>query len=91
MGEDSKPLSITVGDYNRDHQLDIAVANYGTNNVCVLFGNGDGTFTNQTRYPLGYDSQPTCIIFKDLNKDGWDDIIATTSGTDNIKILLNLC
>ena len=91
MDEDSKPLSVTVVDYNRDHQLDIAVTNYGANNVCVLFSNGNGTFTNQTCYSLGYDAQPTCIIFKDLNNDGWDDIIVTTSGTDNIKILLNLC
>ena len=91
MGDSSQPVSVALGDYNRDHQLDIAVANYGTNNVCVLFGKHDGTFTNQTWYPLGYDSQPTCVIFKDLNNDGWNDIIVTTSGTDNIKILWNLC
>jgi hypothetical protein len=91
MGDSSQPASIAVGDFNRDHQLDIAVANYGTNNVCILFGCGNGTFTILTRYPLGYDSRPTSIIFKDLNNDGWEDIAVATSGIDNIKILLNLC
>jgi hypothetical protein len=91
MGDSSQPASIAVGDFNRDHQLDIAVANYGTNNVCILFGCSNGTFINLTRYPLGYDSRPTSIIFKDLNNDGWEDIAVTTSGIDNIKILLNLC
>jgi hypothetical protein len=91
MGDSSQPASIAVGDFNRDHRLDIAVANYGTNNVCILFGCGNGTFTNLTWYPLGYDSRPTSIIFKDLNNDGWEDIAVATSGIDNIKILLNLC
>ncbi|CAF4034571.1 unnamed protein product [Rotaria sp. Silwood2] len=91
MGYDSQPMSIAIGDFNRDYKKDIAVANFGANNICILFGYDNGTFTNQTWYPLGYDSRPTWIVFKDLNNDSWDDIAVATYGIDNIKILLNLC
>jgi hypothetical protein len=91
MGDSSQPKSVAVGDYNRDHQLDIAVANFGTNNVCLLFGSGNGSFTSQTCYPLGFDSDPNWVVFKDLNNNGWEDITVVTYGIDNIKILLNLC
>ena len=91
MGVGSQPVSVALGDFNRDHQLDIAVANYGTNNVCILFGDGNGTVIKETSYPLAYDSRPNSIVFKDLNNDGWEDIAVVTSGIDNIKLLLNIC
>src|SRR4051812_33535631 len=40
----SSPISVAVGDFNRDGLPDLAVANYYGNNVSVLVGNGDGTF-----------------------------------------------
>ena len=49
-GHNSHPRSIAVGDFNGDILLDIAVANYGTKNIGVLLGLGNGTFTNQTTY-----------------------------------------
>jgi hypothetical protein len=91
MSEGSQPESVAVGDFNRDSRLDIAVANFGTNNICLLFDRGNGTFTNQTWYPLTYDSRPKCVVVKDLNNDGRDDIAATTYGIDNVNILLNIC
>ena len=91
MGESSEPVSVAIGDFNRDYQLDIAVANSGSNTVCVLFGDGNGSFMKQTWYPLAYHSQPNWIVFKDLNNDGWEDIAVATYGIDNVKILLNLC
>ncbi|CAF1192554.1 unnamed protein product [Adineta ricciae] len=90
-GPSSHPISVAVGDFNRDEQLDLVVANFGTNNVCILNGLGNGTFTNQTWFPMEYDSRPRWIVFKDLNDDSWSDIIVTTYGTNNIKVLLNLC
>jgi hypothetical protein len=90
-GDASQPVSIAVGDFNRDYQLDIVVANFGTNNVCVFFGSGDGRFTNQTWYPLEFNAHPSSVIFKDLNNDGWEDIAVSTYGTNNVKILWNTC
>jgi hypothetical protein len=91
MGLAAQSVSIAVGDFNKDHRLDIAVVNYGTNNVCLLFGRGNGTFTNETWYALGYNSEPTWVVAKDLNNDDRDDIAITTYGADNVNILLNIC
>src|SRR5262249_41406660 len=44
---------ITVGDYNRDGILDLAVANFWSNTVSVLLGKGDGTFQAAANYPVG--------------------------------------
>src|SRR4051794_22880446 len=39
---DSQPRSIAVGDFNNDHQVDVAVANSATNTILVklLYDNG---------------------------------------------------
>jgi hypothetical protein len=90
-GDASQPISVAVGDFNRDHLLDIAVANFGTNNICIFFGHVNGSFINQTWYPLEFNARPTSIILKDLNNDGWEDIAVSVSGTNNVKILWNTC
>jgi hypothetical protein len=41
-GDGLQPQSVAVSDFNNDGQSDIAVANYGTNNVGILLGVGDG-------------------------------------------------
>ena len=47
------PTSVAVGDFNGDGFDDLAVTNYGTGNVAVLLGNGDGTFQAPALYPVG--------------------------------------
>src|ERR1700686_4746463 len=54
------PFANAVGDFNGDHILDVAVVNENTNNVSVLFGNGDGTFQPAVNYAVG--SSPSAII-----------------------------
>ena len=40
----TEPRALAVADFNGDGKLDIAVANYGSNNVGVLLNAGNGTF-----------------------------------------------
>jgi hypothetical protein len=87
----SRPVSVAVGHFNRDYQLDIVVADFDSNNVCVFLGFGNGTFASQTLYPMEYGSQPNWVIFKDINNDSWEDTAVVTSGVDNFKFYLNLC
>ena len=44
---------MAVGDFTGNGTLDIAVANYNTNTVSVLMGNGDGTFQAAVNYNVG--------------------------------------
>jgi hypothetical protein len=43
-GDGSVPTFICVYDFNNDNEQDIAVANYATNNIVVLYGSRDGSF-----------------------------------------------
>ena len=85
----SNPVSVIAGDFNYDGNLDIVVANAGTNNVALMIGNGNGSFAAPIFYPMNYDSRPNWVVFGDFNNDRWVDIAVANYGADNIKILLN--
>lgn len=44
-GGSGNPTALTVGDFNGDGYLDIAVANSATKNISILFNNGLGSFS----------------------------------------------
>ncbi|CAF4575745.1 unnamed protein product, partial [Rotaria socialis] len=85
-GYDSSPVAMAVGDFNQDNSLDIAVANYGTDNVGIFLGIGDGTFTRQYTYSTSLNSNPSSIITGDLDNDNHLDLLVTNSGTGSIGI-----
>ncbi|CAF2734521.1 unnamed protein product [Rotaria sp. Silwood2] len=90
-GSRSHPYTATIGDFNNDNILDIAVANSGTNNIFLLYGYGNGTFGNITSYPLGYGKRPYSIVAKDLNQDSWLDIVIACYTTDHVETLIKSC
>ena len=47
------PVSVAVGDFNGDGKQDLAVANYGSNNVSILLGDGAGNFSAPTNFAVG--------------------------------------
>jgi hypothetical protein len=87
-GYDSSLYSVVVNDFNNDHHLDIAVANYGTNNVGIFLGYGNGSFATQTIYSTGPQSGPYSIAVNDFNNDGQVDIAVANSGGNNVGIFL---
>ena len=86
---DSLPLSLVAGDFNNDNHIDLAIANYGTNNVGILFGNGDGTFANQIIFSTSLGSHPHSLATGYFNDDIFLDLAVANSGTNNIGILVN--
>ena len=86
----SRPYQVSIGDFNNDNISDIAVANSGTNNILLLYGYKNGTFTNET-YLFGYEYQPYSLAVGDLNEDDWIDIAIACYGTDNVETLIKMC
>jgi hypothetical protein len=57
-GIGSAPSSVAIGHLNNDSHLDIVVSNSQTDNIAILFGYGNGTFTTPMTYSTGIRSQP---------------------------------
>jgi hypothetical protein len=83
-GEGSSPYAVAAGDFNNDTYLDIAVANYGSKNIGIFLGFGNGGFANQTIYSAG--TYPYSLAVGDFDNDLILDIIVANYGSNNIGI-----
>ena len=66
--------AIVAADFNRDGKVDLAVANFNVNNVYILLGNGDGTFTLAAQPPVTVGPNPFAMVALDYNGDGYTDL-----------------
>jgi hypothetical protein len=81
-----KPRALTSADFNHDGRMDLAVANFESNNVSILLGDGQGAFESQTT--LGAGDSPTDIIAGDVNLDGDLDLAVCNFISDDVSIFL---
>jgi hypothetical protein len=68
------PYSIAAADYDGDGVLDVATGNYGSNDVSVFSGNGDGTFEPALHF--GATGGPVALVAGDVTGDGKPDLVA---------------
>src|SRR5216683_2066105 len=73
-------LSVAVGDFNGDGVQDLAVANFGSDNVSILLGYGDGDFQAPRNLLTGL--YPRSVAVGDFNGDGVLDLAAANAGYD---------
>ena len=71
------PSSLTLGDFNGDGHLDLAVANAG--GVTILLGDGAGAFQQGVTFTTG-SGFPTSLAAGDFNGDGHLDLAAIVGG-----------
>ncbi len=83
----SYPDSVAVGDFNGDGKLDLAVANFESDTVSVLLGNGSGGFATPVAYSTG-GSGPTSVVVGDFNGDGKLDLAVVNYFTGTVGVLL---
>jgi hypothetical protein len=83
--------SVTVGDFDGDGILDLAVVNGSSEGlVSILRGNGDGSFQAPVSYPTG-DQGPVSVAVADLDRDGTADLAVVNNGSGgngNVGVLL---
>ncbi|MGA8437028.1 MAG: FG-GAP-like repeat-containing protein [Candidatus Sulfotelmatobacter sp.] len=77
-GSGGNPLSVVTGRFSNGGSLDLAVADFLTQEVSVLLGNGDGTFQAVKYYATG-NANPSSIVFADFNGDGNLDLALTST------------
>ncbi len=90
IGYDSLPCFITITDINDNTDLDLLVANNGTNNIGMFFGYSNGTFTYQKTFSTGSGSHPCSITVSDINNDNQSDLIVAKYGSNQIVIFFGM-
>lgn len=76
-----QPEAMSLIDMNGDGHLDVVTLNgYPTDNITVIFGNGDGTFDNPTTYephePANFNVQVMAVA--DVTGDGAPEVAVTS-------------
>jgi uncharacterized protein (TIGR03437 family) len=85
----TNPESVVVADFNGDGIQDLATANFNSDNVTVLLGNGTGGFTPAPGSPFAVGAKPDSLVVGDFNKDGKRDLaVADYNGSNSISVLL---
>ena len=67
---------LATGDFNGDHLIDFAVANYGAANIDIFLNAGGGAFNNATHVTAN--GKPNAIAAADFNGDGMIDLVTVS-------------
>jgi len=73
IGSFESAMGMTVGDFNGDGKLDLAVSLNSDSSVAIFLGNGDGTLQKPVEYAVT--ASPLTIVTADINGDGKLDLV----------------
>jgi FG-GAP-like repeat len=79
------PVYLAAASLRGNGVLDLIVAEFDTDTIGVLLGNGDGTFGIETEYNLP--QAPAALAVADLNHDGKLDIVSVMDTENNPSTL----
>jgi hypothetical protein len=80
------PGAAVTADFDLDGNPDLAVANRGSDDVTILYGDGNGGFPTSATLSVG--SQPDAITTEDFNFDGYPDVAVANFGSDDATLWL---
>jgi tetratricopeptide (TPR) repeat protein len=80
--------AIAAGDANNDGIFDLFIANQTSDNVTLLIGKGDGTFTAAAASPIAAGAGPSAIAVADFDRDGNLDIAVTNISDNTVSVFL---
>jgi FG-GAP-like repeat/Abnormal spindle-like microcephaly-assoc'd, ASPM-SPD-2-Hydin len=83
-----RPVSLTIGDFNRDGKLDVAVLTDvpSPGEVMIFLGNGDGTFSLGASYAVAV--QPLDLTAASLKQNGVLDLVVGDEGSYNVYVMM---
>jgi hypothetical protein len=83
------PNDLAFGDFNRDGNPDIAIANHSIKLVTILLGNGKGRFSFASGSPFAVPSNPHPhgIVAADFNGDNKLDLAVDSWGENKVLVL----
>jgi len=84
----NQPAGIGIADFNGDGFKDMAIADRGDNDVLVLLGNGNGTFTPASGSLPGTGLSPVWVATGDFNGDGVQDMVTANSAANTLSVFL---
>ena len=80
-GSGSLPYYVIVADCNNDNMSDIIATNFGSNEVVIFYGYGNGSFELSRRYSTAFGSKPFGIVTADLDNDTHLEFVVGLNGT----------
>ena len=85
----SAPNDISINDFDKDGNMDLAFANHEKKYLTVLMGNGKGNFRAAPASPFPVKGIPHThgIATGDFNKDGRLDLATDSWGNDQVEVL----
>jgi hypothetical protein len=78
---------LAVGDLDGDGKLDLVTANWSSDTVSVLLGNGNGTF--KAAVTSAAPNTPFQVVVGDVNGDGALDVVVTRRHGSAVRVYLN--
>ena len=89
----SQPNSVSIGDVNGDGRPELAVSNYGSSNISVLYNTSvAGSITASSfaaAVNFAVNPQPFFAAMADADGDGKVDLVSANSGSNTISVLRN--
>lgn len=79
------PCAIAAADVDGNDTMDLLVANVDGDNLALLRGAGDGTFSAATNFAVG--PAPVAVAAGDLNLDGFVDAVTANEEDGTITLL----
>ncbi len=87
-----QPVSVAIGDFNRDGKQDLAVANnsshYLGTTVSIHLGDGLGGFPSGATVSVG--TNPVPVAIGDFNGDGQQDLAVANNGSGGLGTTVSI-